>query len=78
MTASDHERPLDTLRMASTATGPGWEITPERMPVTRDPWRWIVDAHPDEGRRYIVEALVRSIWPIISTARVPSSVAVIS
>jgi len=29
-------------------------------------------------RRYIVEALVRSIWPIISTARVPSSVAVIS
>jgi hypothetical protein len=26
--------------------------------VTRDGWRWIVDAHKGEGRRYIVRCLV--------------------
>jgi hypothetical protein len=24
--------------------------------VTRDGWRWIVDAHRDDGRRYIVHS----------------------
>ena len=24
--------------------------------VTRDGWRWTVDAHKDDGRRYIVES----------------------
>lgn len=44
-----------------------WEIVADKLhtagwswgycsAVTRDGWRWIVDAHKDDGKRYIVES----------------------
>jgi len=47
--------PVKYWRIADKLSASGWSWG-YCSPVTRDGWRWIVDAHRDDGRRYVVHS----------------------